>query len=90
MTHLLSEMNLGSDSKEGNPLAVGKMGLHVRMTGIKLRRSRSVGTSRTGRVVHETEKGDEVVPVKYLSHQRGLDAVELGSKSENGLAEKDG
>ncbi|XXG61105.1 hypothetical protein AAC387_Pa04g2842 [Persea americana] len=79
MTHLLSEMNLGSDSKEGNPLATGKMGLPVRMTGTKLRRSRSVGISRTGRVVRETEKGDEIVPVKYLPHRRGLDAAELGS-----------
>ncbi|RWR89975.1 Protein kinase domain-containing protein [Cinnamomum micranthum f. kanehirae] len=50
MTHLLSEMNLGSVSKEGNPLAAGKMGLPVRMTGTKLRRSRSGGISRTGRV----------------------------------------
>lgn len=85
MTHLLSEMNLGPDSKKGNRLAVNRTGLPVRMPGTKLRRSRSIGISRTGRVVNKCEKGDAVVPVKYLPHRRGLDALELGIPHRRGL-----
>lgn len=85
LTELLSEKNVGSCSRIGNPHGANETTLAVRMAGIKLRRSRSNGISRTG-----SRRGASFVPLKHPPNDTSdLDVPEVALKSEKELAVED-